>query len=963
MNQLFNLLFVVIIAFKIEAQQPATIDLSKLKNLPNTTFYDILEDSNAFLWLASDKGLFRFDGDSFLKYDHPTKKGLAIFNLNLDDKNRLWCINISGQIFYTEEKKLIPFLDVGKKLKYQLGTIIINKNKLYVFDISQVLEIDIKSKKIKQLFFNENRIGNPLKKNDKIIFNAGDCIYEIHKNGVEKIRTFKALKKEETRNSLILLNKDFFGVLKYYDSYNFYNLKNQKKQLLRTPKKLKNKRITGVKFINDNIWFLTNNGIHTYQLREDKLSFKETILKDNFITNLLIDEKQNYWITTLKNGIYTIPNKALKIINTAENISALKKINDTTLIIGSENGSVAYLNVKSKKRTQIIKKNKEPIRLISSKINNNSYLLTSDKSTFLLKENNTNIIRSKLFSGVKNIIKLPNKKILICDYASAKIVTQNDTNKFEFDSYLKNKRANLALYSIYNKSIYVGYIDKLMKYDSLLRPKEIELNSKSIFSTSITQTKDSVVWISTTKNGILGFAKDSLKYKFNTNNDLISNTIFKIKADYNNLWITTDKGIQFIDRYNNNFPSLTKSDGLSSYDIEEIEIFDSLIVFLSDKKIHLFNKEKIFKKNKKPKFYISKVRIQGKDTLIKDVYKLPYNNNNISFSFFSNGFKLEKNITYQYSLSKKENTVHWNTLQEKASNIEFNSLSSGNYTLKIRAKNKDDLFSETIKILIKVKIPFWKNPLFIFLLIIIIASIVFHQYQYRLIKKNRKQELRVKQLLKEKQLIAVNLENLRSQMNPHFIFNALTAIQDYIESNKKDLASEYLVKFSRLIRLYLEHSRKNYVPFSEEIEALKLYLSLEKERFEDDLTIYLSIDTISENSSYLIPSVFIQPYIENAIKHGLLHKKSNRILNIKFYKNAENLICEISDNGIGREKAREIAERKDSKHNSFATSANNMRLHLLNKERRNKITVITTDITENNGVNGTKVVVKIPLEN
>ena len=167
-----------------------------------------------------------------------------------------------------------------------------------------------------------------------------------------------------------------------------------------------------------------------------------------------------------------------------------------------------------------------------------------------------------------------------------------------------------------------------------------------------------------------------------------------------------------------------------------------------------------------------------------------------------------------------------------------------------------------------------------------------------------------------KKLVFSQLEALRSQMNPHFIFNALNSIQEYIVFNNKELASNYLVKFSRLIRIYLEHSQQNEIVLKEEVNALKIYLELEKIRFEDILDYDLYIDENLMLEQIKIPSLFIQPYVENAIKHGLLHKLDDRKLKVSFQKEKLNnyLVCTIEDNGIGRKQAAALQSKRTNRH-------------------------------------------------
>jgi len=216
----------------------------------------------------------------------------------------------------------------------------------------------------------------------------------------------------------------------------------------------------------------------------------------------------------------------------------------------------------------------------------------------------------------------------------------------------------------------------------------------------------------------------------------------------------------------------------------------------------------------------------------------------------------------------------------------------------------------------------------------------------------------------EKQYRESELKALRSQMNPHFIFNALNSIQEYIMTNERKLAGKYLGKFADLMRIYLEHSKVKSISLNEEIETLTLYLELEKLRFEDSLTYIVNIDENVDKHLISIPTLLIQPYVENAIKHGLLHKKEGRMLSISFQLigSKEVLICEISDNGVGRKKSEEINKMRDPTHKSFATSATKSRLELLNYNSVKKISVETVDLQNEQGDSeGTKVVITIPL--
>ena len=187
----------------------------------------------------------------------------------------------------------------------------------------------------------------------------------------------------------------------------------------------------------------------------------------------------------------------------------------------------------------------------------------------------------------------------------------------------------------------------------------------------------------------------------------------------------------------------------------------------------------------------------------------------------------------------------------------------------------------------------------------------------------------------------------------------LNSIQEFIILNQKELASDYLGQFADLMRLYLDHSREKSITLEDEVKAAELYLTLEKVRFEDTLDYRIQVDANIDTSAVSLPPMLIQPYIENAIKHGLLHKKENRKLKLEFtLLDGNQLRCVVEDNGIGRKAAEEINKKRYKKHRSFATSATQNRIDLMNQSREKPITVSLSDGEDGTG---TAVELIIPL--
>lgn len=208
----------------------------------------------------------------------------------------------------------------------------------------------------------------------------------------------------------------------------------------------------------------------------------------------------------------------------------------------------------------------------------------------------------------------------------------------------------------------------------------------------------------------------------------------------------------------------------------------------------------------------------------------------------------------------------------------------------------------------------------------------------------------------------ITQQNLRQQMNPHFIFNTLNSIQYYMYQHDKISTNNYLTKFSSLIRKTLENSQHTSIPIQDEIDALELYLQLESVRFKDKFDYKVNIDDDIDTLLYKIPTMLIQPYVENAICHGLNNREDKGFLNIDLKLLDDRIECTIEDNGIGREAALEIKRQKNGNHNSLGTKITESRLNLVNALYGKSMKIDYTDLKDENGhPNGTRVVIHIPI--
>ena len=242
------------------------------------------------------------------------------------------------------------------------------------------------------------------------------------------------------------------------------------------------------------------------------------------------------------------------------------------------------------------------------------------------------------------------------------------------------------------------------------------------------------------------------------------------------------------------------------------------------------------------------------------------------------------------------------------------------------------------------------------------ALAIFGLYRYQMNQFKAREKMKT---AFEKKLAHVEMSALLAQMNPHFLFNSLNSIESYIVSNQTKAAAQYLNNFSRLMRLILQHSRSNYISLKEEINALELYLEMEHIRFKDKFQYGIYIARDLDTDAIDIPPMLIQPYVENAIWHGLMHKpdRSNGMLVLEISRKDNFLYCVIEDNGIGREKAQAIVAKKTTpRKRSMGMAITKDRMKIMSQLYNFNTEVKVTDLYRKNGeARGTRVELFIPL--
>jgi LytS/YehU family sensor histidine kinase len=228
----------------------------------------------------------------------------------------------------------------------------------------------------------------------------------------------------------------------------------------------------------------------------------------------------------------------------------------------------------------------------------------------------------------------------------------------------------------------------------------------------------------------------------------------------------------------------------------------------------------------------------------------------------------------------------------------------------------------------------------------------------------RESKLKDKRRISEmnRKISEITQANLRQQMNPHFIFNTLNSIQYYMYQHDKIATNNYLTKFSSLMRKVLDNSQHTSVPLSDELSALNLYLELETIRFKDKFNYQITVDEEIDPLMHRIPTMLIQPYVENSISHGLIPMEGKGYVNVDLKLQNEYIVCTIEDNGIGRDASRERNKKKEGNHNSLGTQITASRLDLVNELYGTSLRIVYTDLKNENGEPaGTRVEIHIPI--
>jgi ligand-binding sensor domain-containing protein len=493
------------------------------------------------------------------------------------------------------------------------------------------------------------------------------------------------------------------------------------------------------------------------------------------------------------------------------------------------------------------------------------------------------------------------------------------------------------------------------------------------FVCSIAEDHKGVIWVGT-ESGLCRFNYNTENFTtFSERNGLPNVHVAQLLVDdRDRLWMSTNKGISVLDQPRLAFTNYDPSDGLQGWEFNDQSAFrthDGYFCYCGKNGFNLFHPDSLKKNNFVPPLVLKRIKIfdqplnMDSSFLVTRSLKLSYKQNFFSFEFAALNYDHPEKNQYACQLvnfDKKMVMLGTNRV------ITYTNVPPGHYTLKVMASNNDGVWNQAgYELTLTIIPPFWATWWFRLIVIMLLASAIFVVFKIRV---NRIKKEQARQTEINKRIAEIRMTALRAQMNPHFIFNSLNAIQHFVTTREKEEALNYLSKFSKLIRKILENSRENSVTLGNELQLLELYIQLEQLRFNHKFDYQILVDEKIDLENMEIPPLLIQPFVENAILHGLINKEGRG--NLRFCLNRFNgmLLCTIEDNGIGRLKAQQIEQKKISKHKSLGIKVTDERISNLSAVLDQKIEVKIEDLSEPNETSleeqaaGTRVTISIPIK-
>lgn len=971
-------LFIVCLLFQTSllAQIPGFTQFSINNGLPSNTVYDITQDENGFIWIATDYGLSRFDGLTFKNFT--IDDGLPdneILSLFIDSNKRIWLTGFNGRMGYIQNEKLFSYNNQPYLKNLSFNNFVSNvfedshKNIWFFASLTNIKKLDSEnnvtsydlSSSLLKIRFITLQIVEDIKGTVKIL------VYAKKPNNIRKQILSSSflnpkwevinldLYSQKTINSLrngrpeVFKNIDSISMQISNTIFNHYHYDESSNLLYQSLS-------FGDSFLITNL----NNGVLLLNSK-DKYKNKK-LLSYVHSTRSFLDNENNIWLGSQSNGIFLFPNlniSGVQFDDSKRNDFYSVSIFKNNLVVGNEQSEITILNAETLQAKTSFKLGGNQKRIVNIKSHENQLYILSETSIFKLESNLTPKKIKDMYDTDFQNLRLTSFKDFSFNGDFIYTANANGVAKINKTSFLSkklwDKRSTSICYTTKDslwigttKGLYLHINDNTKKYDL-----GEEFNNSIIYA------------LENFKNGLLigsnsyglGFLRNGIFKKISIKEGLISNYIKSIFIDTKNtIWICTNLGLNNIelDKNNNIKPikSYTTSDGLYSNDVRDCYVENNKVYVATSKGLNIIDLSKDENSILAPRIHINEVLLNNTSIEKTNNQAFDHELNNIQFNFSGISFKSLGNIKFEYRLLGLE--PDW--IETKNNTVRYSSLPPNSYTFEVKAISKNNLESSNSSIFtFTIKPPIYKTWWFISLATF--ALLLFIAYLFY----NRNQKIKRNEKIKE------NISNLRykalnAQMNPHFINNLLVNIENLVNKGELEEVKGSLSKFAELVNLILQSTKSNLINLTDEIEMAKLYLELQKLRFHKNTSYTINTASIPQDEleNILVPPMILQPIIENSFKHGFKeeHKTNHIIVNFNIVDD-EFLICQIIDNGVGIQKS-DNSSTSSSSEISFSNI--NERLQLINESKSEENLVIISNVTDEfNTLVGLKVTLKIPL--
>jgi ligand-binding sensor domain-containing protein/two-component sensor histidine kinase len=1009
-------------------QQFRFINFSAKDGLPEKYIYHTVQDDKGYMWFATANGLYRYDGHSFRRFRSTVDKpGSSIANtlqaIETDDAGNLWLGSINALQCYNPliNRFSIPRMNsnIAVKMNNAIiqsisrgsnGTMWISTNKNYFFKFSTA----------DSSFTHFNQYPATATKAIIKVIDAGDEVYAVHTEGL-----YCFSKNGQYKNAYPVLSKDVLGCL-FQKEMNRILLTTNANGVLSfelskkafAPFEFNNKELSQnilfcITQTKTGAYFLGGYPLHYIHPVTNTYSFVKHggdafSLGNTKIVSIVADRENNIWFCS-HSGLSMLPvqNTQIQTVQLRDNISnilaepeGVYKVPGTTQLIISTtntNGALLY-NYETGIQTTINNpagKIPDEKRLIGLVMAPDSTIFLSDNIHFYkylplqqklvpYKLNDTE--GKPIFKPGHNVFDREGTIYINCKRNGFYTWQYPDGplkhyNKNDIDPEQKENADNIISPAFVDSknNCWLTSSNGVYRYDKKKNKYEHignnQFNDLPLMGVTIDVAEDRLghIWITTQGAGLFEWymenGKEQLKnYTQSSGVGLPGDFCWTIQQSPVDsvLWISNVAGLLRFDPIQKKVLSVyskqngfTDDDGGYTFTIMQEGLFAQLYFG----HLHLFNLRSFSYNKINPAVQLQSVKVMDKEMLYEaglftKPLRLAHHQIFLQFEFAALVLNNANRNTYSWQLEGADKNWIYGGNENK---VAYSGLQPGTYTFRVKAANSDGVWGEETALTVIIAPPFYAAWWFVLLCICMIAALLYAWNRYRITQARREEQLKAGF---QQQIAETEMKALRAQMNPHFIFNSLNSIQKYILKNEHFEASQYLTKFSRLIRLILDHSNQNSISIAGEMDLLKLYAEMESLRFNSRFEYSIVKDENISAETTEIPTMLVQPYVENAIWHGLLHKNEKGKLMVQFrMKDANNLQVVVEDNGIGREKAAELKSKQVLKKKSYGMQITEDRIAIINRLQHINATCSVEDLKNERGVpTGTRVILDIPLK-